>query len=262
MIKMAKRGSTGVKNGRTKKDKKSKNRGGNWKNYQQPSASGPNHGPTSGPTCGPTSGNWKNDQQPSASGPNLGPTSGPNHGPTSGPNNGPTCGPTSGPYAFLQAPNIPSGVWPFGFSPIQLQNIGFPPNGPPFMQQNFIQQPFQNPQFNTPPGQMFSGNFVPGVPPNFGAYASWPSGMPQNNFNQLQMGPPMVFAGLPQGVAMPNQRQMENNNGVVRPFVVAANGESSQNPNQGNGFSNRGGRKPFQRGGGCFRGGRSGPRSG
>ncbi|KAM0003364.1 hypothetical protein Hdeb2414_s0286g00857821 [Helianthus debilis subsp. tardiflorus] len=32
--------------------------------------------------------------------------------------------------------------------------------------------------------------------------------------------------------------------------------------NQGNGFSNRGGRKPFQRGGGRFRGGRSGPRSG
>ncbi|KAJ0788838.1 putative H/ACA ribonucleoprotein complex, subunit Gar1/Naf1 [Helianthus annuus] len=226
MIKMAKRGSTGEKNGRTKTDKKSKNRGGNWKNDQQPSASGPNHGPTSGP------------------------------------NNGPTCGPTSGPYAFSQAPNIPSGVWPFGFSPIQLQNIGFPPNGPPFMQQNFIQQPFQNPQFNTPPGQMFSGNFVPGVPPNFGAFVSWPSGMPQNNFNQSQMGPPMVFAGLPQGVAMPNQLQMENNNGVVRPFVAAANGESSQNPNQGNGFSNRGGRKPFQRRGGCFRGGRSGPRSG
>ncbi|KAJ0468486.1 putative H/ACA ribonucleoprotein complex, subunit Gar1/Naf1 [Helianthus annuus] len=243
MMKMAKRGSAGEKNGPMKKDKKSKNRGGNWKNDQQPSSSGPNHGPTNGP--------------------NHGPNNGLNHGP----NNGPTSRPTSGPYAFSQAPNIPSGVWPFGFSPIQPQNLGFPPNGlpsnvPPFMQQNFIQQPFQNPQFNTPPGQMFPGNFSLGVPPNFGAFASWPSGMPQNNFNQSQMGPPMVFAGLPQGVAMPNQLQMENNNSAVRPFVAVANGESSQKFNQGNGFSNRGGRKPFQRGGGRFRGGRSGPRSG
>ncbi|KAJ0659845.1 putative H/ACA ribonucleoprotein complex, subunit Gar1/Naf1 [Helianthus annuus] len=251
MMKMAKRGSAGEKNGRMKKDKKSKNRGGNWKNDQQPSSSGPNHGPTSGPNHGP----------------NNGPNHGPNNGPNHGPNNGPTSRPTSGPYAFSQAPNIPSGVWPFGFSPIQPQNLGFPPNGlpsnvPPFMQQNFIQQPFQNPQFNTPPGQMFPGNFSLGVPPNFGAFVSWPSGMPQNNFNQSQMGPPMVFAGLPQGVAMPNQLQMENNNSAVRPFVAVANGESSQKFNQGNGFSNRGGRKPFQRGGGRFRGGRSGPRSG
>ncbi|KAI7740026.1 hypothetical protein M8C21_025774 [Ambrosia artemisiifolia] len=260
MMKILKRGSTGEKNGRKKKDKKSRNRGGNWKNDQQPSASGPNHGPSSGPNHGPTSA------------PNHGPTSGPNHGPTNGPNHGPTGGPNngpmSGPYVFSQAPNITPGVWPFGFSPMQPQNIGFPPNGlppnvPPFMQQNFIQQPFQNPQFNTTPGQMFPTNFVQGVPPNFGAFAAWPSGMPQNNFNQSQMGPPMMFPGLPQGGAMPNQPQMENNNGAVRPFAAAAaaNGESSQNPNQGNGSSNRGGRKPFQRGGGRFRGGRSGPRS-
>ncbi|KAF5794488.1 hypothetical protein HanXRQr2_Chr08g0328631 [Helianthus annuus] len=86
--------------------------------------------------------------------------------------------------------------------------------------------------------------------------------MPQNNFNQSQVGPPMVFAGLPQGVAMSNQLQMECNNSTVRPFVAIANGESSKKINQGDGFSNRGGRKPFQRGGDRFRGGISGPRSG
>ncbi|MFS7955353.1 hypothetical protein Hanom_Chr07g00641671 [Helianthus anomalus] len=62
--------------------------------------------------------------------------------------------------------------------------------------------------------------------------------MPQNNFNQSQVGPPMVFAAYRKD--------------AVRPFVAVANGESSKKIYQGNGFSNRGGRKPFQRGGSRF----------
>ncbi|XP_076935430.1 uncharacterized protein LOC143602074 isoform X1 [Bidens hawaiensis] len=254
-MKMAKRGLNGEKNAGVKKDKKSRNRGGKWKNDQQSSASRPNNvlnnGQTGGPSNGPT---------------NM-PTNGPNIWPTSGPNNGPTTGgPNNGAYAFAQAPNMmPTGVWPFGFPQMQPQNIGFPPSGPPFMQPGFIPQPYPNPQFNTAQGPMFPNNFVQNVPPNFGAFASWNSNMPQNNFNpnQPQAGSPMVYAGLPQGVAMPNGPQMENNNAGVRPFV-AGNGENSQNTNKGNGFSNRGGRsgRGFQRGGGRFRGGRGGSRSG
>ncbi|KAK9073077.1 hypothetical protein SSX86_007399 [Deinandra increscens subsp. villosa] len=216
MLKMSKKRSNGEKSRHMKKDNKSRNRGGNWKNDHQPLV---------------------NSQLNSSS---------------------------SGPQAFSQAPHItPSGVRPHGVPSIQPQNTGFPPNGfpsnaPPYMQQNFIQQPFGVlnlapffPQFNAT-GQMFPPNFVQG---NFGAFGSWPSGMPQNNFNQSQTGPPMMFQGLPQGVAMPNTLQNENNNGGPRPLAPAGNGENCQNPNQGNNFSNRGGRKPFQRGGGRFRGG-------
>ncbi|XP_076953804.1 uncharacterized protein LOC143627952 [Bidens hawaiensis] len=243
-MKMAKRGLNGEKNAGVKKDKKSRNRGGKWKNDQQPSASGPNNGPNNESTSGPFNG--------------------PTDAPTGGPNIWPTGGPNSGAYGFAQAPNMmPAGVWPFGFPPMQPQNIGFPPNGPTFMQPGFIPQPYPNPQFNTAQGPIFPNNFVQNVPPNFGAFASWNSNMPQNNFNQSQAGLPMVFAGLPQGTAMPNGPQMENNNGGVRPFV-AGNGDSSQNTNKGNGLSNRGGRsgRGFQKGGGRFRGGRGGPRSG
>ncbi|KAL8242360.1 hypothetical protein R6Q59_012662 [Mikania micrantha] len=210
MLKMSKRGSSGEKNTRMKKDKKSRNRGGKLKNDHQPSAS----------------------SQSNIS--------------------------SSGPQAFSQAPNtMSSGVLPQGFPSIRSQNMGFPANGfpsnvPPFMQQNFIPQPFQNmgllnlaptpfgPQFNTAHCQMFPHNFAQG---GFGAFASWPLGMPQNNFNQLQPGPPMMFQGLTLGPAMPNGLQMENN-GAVRPFV---GGEACQNPNQGGTFSNHGGtqwRKP------------------
>lgn len=238
MVKMSKRGSSEQKNGHTKKDKKSRNRVGNWKNDHQPS---------------PTS------QVNSFAG----------RPPTTAPGVSPTFSP--GP----PAPNLagPSGVWPNGFPSIQPQNMGFPQNSfppnVPFMQQNFNQPPFQNqnlglpnlasfhPQFSTN-GQMFPNNFGQGVPPNFGAspaFISWPA------FNQSQVGPPMVFQGLPfnpsmnvqpQGVAMPNGLQMENNGGGMRP------------PPMSNGFPNRGGRKPFQRGGGGrFRGGggRSGQQS-
>ncbi|KAI3718501.1 hypothetical protein L6452_19375 [Arctium lappa] len=233
MIKMSKRGSSEQKTGNTKKDKKSRNRVGNWKNDHQPSPASQVNGFAGRP-------------------------------PTSGPGVGPAFSPGPPP------PNLtgPSGVWPNGFPSIQPQNMGFPPNGyppnVPFMQQNFNQQPIVpfmqpfHPQFNTN-GQMFPSNFGQGVPPNFGAssaFTSWPAGMPQNGFNQSQVGPPMAFQGFPfnpsmnvqpQGVAMPNGLQMENN-GAMRPPMA-------------NGFPNRGGRKPFQRGGGRFRGGRSGQQS-
>nr|GEZ65771.1 H/ACA ribonucleoprotein complex non-core subunit NAF1-like [Tanacetum cinerariifolium] len=257
MIKMSKRGPSEQKNGNMKKDKKSRNRGGNSKINPQPSPNTHVSGSSSS-------------------------------------------GPISGPQVFSpgpQAPSFngprPSGVWQNGFLAIQPQNMGFPPNmfpsNVPFMQPNMMQQQFQNiglpnftpfnPQFNNS-GQMFPSNFLQGIPPNFGvnpAFASWPAGMPMNNFNQSPVlnqpqvgpavGPAMAFQSIPQGAVMPNGFQMQNN-GAVRPSVVSGNSETSQNTNRGNGFSNRGngfskrgGRKPFRRGGGRFRGGRSGPQS-
>nr|XP_043624055.1 H/ACA ribonucleoprotein complex non-core subunit NAF1-like [Erigeron canadensis] len=259
MIKMSKRNLSEQKNGH-KKDKKSRNRGGKWKNDPQCLANLQVNGSSGGPTRGP-------------------------HAVSPSQVNGSSGGPTSGSQGFAQSsqtPNFngpPLGVWPNGFPSMQPQNIGFPQNGfpsnVPFMQQSFTQQPFQNlglpnlapflPQFNNS-GQMFPSNFVQGVPPNYGAnlaFASWPTGMPQNNFNQSQVGAPMMFQGLQQGVAMPNGLQMENN--LRPPFAAAAaNAQTSQSSDQGNGLSNRGGRQPFQRGGGRFRGGRrgrSGPQS-
>ncbi|XP_071716232.1 uncharacterized protein [Rutidosis leptorrhynchoides] len=297
MIKMSKRNSSDQKNGNRKKDKKSRNRGGNWKYDQQPSCNSQVNGSTSGPQAFSPSQVNSSQQAFSPSqvnGSSVGPTSGPQAFSPSqvhslqqafSPSqvNGPSVGPTSGPQAFSpgpQAPNFtgpPSGVWPNGFSPMQPQNIGFLPNGfpsnVPFMQRNFAQQPFQNigltnlgpfpPQFNSNAPMFPCNNFVQGgVPPNFGANhpfvpQSWPVGMPQNNFNPSQIGPPMVFQGPPQGVALPNGLQMENT-GAMRPPFVSGTAEASENSNQGNGFPNRGGRKPFQRGGGRFRGGRGG----
>lgn len=227
----------GEKKGRTKKDNKSRKRGGNLKNDHQPSGNSQINGGSQA---------MSHDHQPSGNSQvNGGPQAfSHNHQPLG--NSQVNCGGK----AFSQARNMaPSGVWPYGFSYVQPQNICLPPNGFPsnvaqYMQPNFIQQPFV-PQFNTTPGlQMF--------PPNFGAFASWPSGMPQNNLNQSQGGPQMVF----QGMAIPARPEMENNggSGSLRPAG------SGQNPNQGNG-----GRQPFQRGsgggGGRFRGGRGGPRS-
>ncbi|KAK1426753.1 hypothetical protein QVD17_15433 [Tagetes erecta] len=238
----------GDKKGRTKKDNKSRKRGGNSQvnggtqafshDYQPSGNSQVNGGPQAFSHNHQSSGNSQVNGGPQAFSHNQQPSG-----------NSQVNG---GPQAFSQAPNItPSGVWPYGFPYVQPQNICLPPNGfpsnvAPFMQPNFIQQPFV-PQFNSAPGlQMF--------PPNFGAFASWPSGMPQNNLNQSQGGSQMVFQGLPQGMTMPARPEMENNSGSgsLRP---AANGLNS---NQGNG-----GRRPFQRGGGGgrFRGGRSGPRS-
>ncbi|KAI3774187.1 hypothetical protein L1987_48732 [Smallanthus sonchifolius] len=230
MLKMSKRGSNEQN---MKKDKKSRNRGGNNKNnHQHLSNSQVNICSSSG---GPQASNFT----PAGVWPG---------------------GP---PPIQPQAPNFtPSGVWPSGLPPIQQQNNGFPCNVPPFMQQSFIQQPVQNlgvpslppfnPQFNTNFGQMFPCNFVQGVPPNSGAFAFWP----QNNFSQSHVWPPM---GLPQGVAaIPNGIEMNNNNN--NNSNGAGNGESCPNPNQGNRFPNHGGRRPFQRGGGgSFRGRRPKP---
>ncbi|KAJ9560985.1 hypothetical protein OSB04_006145 [Centaurea solstitialis] len=213
MLKMSKRGSSEQKKGNAKKDKKLRNR--------------------------------KNNHQPS-------PNSQANEFAGRLPTNGPGVSPVFSPGP--PAPNLarPSGVWPNGFPSIQLQNMGFPPNGfppnVPYMQPNFNQQPFQNlglpnvapfhPQFNTNGQQMFAANL--------GAFTSWPAGMPLNNFSQLQVGPPMALPFnpsmniQPQGVVMPNGMQMGNSGGMRPPM--------------GNRFPN-----PFQRGGGRFQGGQSGP---
>ncbi|PWA66959.1 H/ACA ribonucleoprotein complex, subunit Gar1/Naf1 [Artemisia annua] len=272
MKKMSKRGSSEQKNGNTKKDKKSKNRRGNSKINPQPS---PNTQVSGSSSSGPTSG-----PQAFSSGPQAPNFNGPQ--PSGVWKNG---FPAIQPQNMGFPPNMFSSNLPFmqpNMMQQPFQNIGLP---------NFT--PF-NTQFNNS-GQMFPSNFVQGVPPNFGvnpAFASWPagmpqnifnqsllnqsqvgpagmpqnnfnqlqvrpSGMPQNNFNQSQVGPAMVFQSLPQGAVIPNAFQMENN-GAVRP---TANSGTSQNTNRGNGFSNRGGKKSFQRGGGRFRGGRSGPQS-
>ncbi|XP_058218406.1 uncharacterized protein LOC131329333 [Rhododendron vialii] len=158
----------------------------------------------------------------------------------------------------FQAPGfIPpsSRVWTNGM-PFEQQSMGFPfgvpTNGMPWLQQNQQQQ--QSYQMAFPNGMPFQQQFNPGqmLPPNVGAqsnfgpgpgFAPWPGCVGQSGLNQaLGMGWQAQQSPMSMNVGEQPRPHIPMNTEVPRDF------------NQG---VNRGrGRKPFQRAGGRFGGGR------
>ncbi|KAK2989221.1 hypothetical protein RJ640_024464 [Escallonia rubra] len=274
MQKMTKRGTNDQKTGNMKKDKKKfKNRGANWKNDQpsaiQPPAGGDQPALAQKQQFVPSVADSLNHRNyPSSSGTLQGFAGGAGLVPT-----------------FLQPSQPPcftapfNGIWTNGIPCQQPQNMGFPTNCMPWLQQN-PQLPYQNPQLpylhpqlpyqmpfpnGMPLQQQFNAsqsmpsNFAfPGGQPNFSAgrpFGPWsvPMGQ-QSGGNQ-----PETVTGLQQPQHAPPYMNMGGDQGVVSsggrvPPVNPGSNEASQNFNQGR-HSNRG-RKPYRRGGGRFGGGR------
>lgn len=164
----------------------------------------------------------------------------------------------------------PTAVWTDGTPPQQPQSTFFPNLFPTnclsWPSQNYQQHPYQ-PMMNSglflqQSSQMSLPNVgLPGGPSNFFAgptYAPWQGLVRQNGLNQTigqglpqQLARPSINAG--QGIVPPNGLHVEQNN-LQQAAVLRGSIEAPQQFNMG--ASSSRGRKPYQRGGGRFAGGR------
>ncbi|CAK9158923.1 unnamed protein product [Ilex paraguariensis] len=266
MLKMTKRGTNDQKSGNRTKDKKFKNRGGNWKNNQTSMTQA-----TAGVGQPLTDQNQLFIPPVSAS---------------LSQGNCPRSSESVQSFAvgssFLptfpqvsQAPGLnasANGVWANTISCQQPQNMGFASsfstNGMAWQQQNRPQQhqmplpnvvPFQ--QFDN--SQMVPSNFVlPGGQSNFvmaPPFTPWPASLGQHGFNQPPFGVGLTgqHAFQPMNVGAQvsyNGSQMQHNYDLQPPPFVSGNNENSQRFSHG--VNSCRGRKPNRRGGGRFGGGR------